>query len=404
MPLAIKAEGLSKRYRLGTVGWRTAVQDLRALWSRRSQAEDPPLAASEIWALRDATFHADQGEVLGIIGRNGAGKSTLLKVLSRVTRQTAGTVYLGGRTASLLEVGTGFHPELTGRDNVFLNGAILGMKRNTIRQRFSDIVDFAGVGPYLDTPVKRYSSGMKVRLGFAVAAHLDADILIVDEVLAVGDFEFQKRCLNRMQEVIDSGRSVVFVSHNMDSVVALTQRCLWIDQGKIKHEGPTAEVVGRYLDGDRRADRYRCPNPTTKIKTNYVEKAEIHHDQHRARIRVTTHFRERRRAAVSLEVRNRRGQVVCTLRDVDTDADRYVKTPGRLTQEVAFSTEHLAPDAYYVTLSLAELGVERLDFQENALAFQVTPPADSTEGGARPGMLRLPHAWTTLDDSQEPHV
>lgn len=203
----------------------------------------------EFWALRDVSFEVGQGEVVGIIGRNGAGKSTLLKVLSRITEPSAGRVTMGGRVASLLEVGTGFHPELTGRENIFLNGAILGMTKQEIRNKFDEIVDFAGVEKFLDTPVKRYSSGMYVRLAFAVAAHLEPEILIVDEVLAVGDASFQKKCLGKMQEVSGKdGRTVLFVSHNMTAVANLCGRIVWLQQGAIKTIGDANSVIAEYLE------------------------------------------------------------------------------------------------------------------------------------------------------------
>ena len=202
----------------------------------------------EFWALKDVSFEVKQGEVIGIVGRNGAGKSTLFKILSRITEPTAGRILLRGRVASLLEVGTGFHPELTGRENIFLNGAILGMGREEIRRKFDEIVAFAQIERFLDTPVKHYSSGMYVRLAFAVAAHLEPDILVVDEVLAVGDAEFQRKCLGKMQEVSRrEGRTVLVVSHNMGVVTSLCTRALWIDQGSICYSGNPEAVVGRYL-------------------------------------------------------------------------------------------------------------------------------------------------------------
>lgn len=202
----------------------------------------------QFWAIRDLSFEVPRGQVVGVIGRNGAGKSTLLKILAQVTEPTEGNAVLRGRIGSLLEVGTGFHPELSGRDNVFLSGAILGMRRSEIRRKFDDIVSFAGVEQFIDTPVKRYSSGMYVRLAFAVAAHLDTDILIVDEVLAVGDMTFQRKCLNRMSELSTEGRTVVFVSHNMAAIHRLCEHCMLLDQGKLVTSGPTSAVVRTYVE------------------------------------------------------------------------------------------------------------------------------------------------------------
>src|SRR5207248_11293275 len=201
----------------------------------------------EIWALRDVSFEVDEGEVLGVIGPNGAGKSTLLKVLTRITTPTSGRAIIRGRVGSLLEVGTGFNPELTGRENVFLNGAILGMKRREIQRKLGDIVEFSGIERFLDTPVKRYSSGMAVRLAFSVAAHLEPEILLVDEVLAVGDAEFQQRCLGRMEDLSGTGRTVVFVSHNMQTINQLCDRAIWLEGGRLHEEGEPSEVVTHYL-------------------------------------------------------------------------------------------------------------------------------------------------------------
>ncbi len=201
------------------------------------------------WALKDISFTVQPGEVLGIIGRNGAGKTTLLKVLTRITEPTSGTAIINGRVASLLEVGTGFHPELTGRENIFLNGSILGMKKVEVTNKFNEIVDFAEIHQFIDTPVKRYSSGMYVRLAFAVAAHLEPEILVIDEVLAVGDAAFQKRCLTKMSEVGREGRTVLFVSHNMPAILRLCTRCILLDNGYLKAMGPTDEIVDRYMQG-----------------------------------------------------------------------------------------------------------------------------------------------------------
>ena len=244
----IAAEDIAKRYRLGERESYAALRDVLASavtapFRRRVRRA----TASEMWALDDVSFTLGRGEVLGLIGANGAGKSTLLKVLSRITDPTRGRVVLRGRVGSLLEVGTGFHPELTGRENIILNGTILGMRRAEIARRFDDIVEFAGVQRFLDTPVKRYSSGMQVRLAFAVAAHLEPEILLVDEVLAVGDAEFQQRCLGKMKDVTREGRTVVFVSHNLAAVRALCPRALVLEKGRLVFDGVTEEAVHRYL-------------------------------------------------------------------------------------------------------------------------------------------------------------
>lgn len=259
MPILI-AENISKQYRLGNVGTGTLAHDLNRFWYKLWGKQDPYLKVGAIndrntksdspyvWALRDINFEVQAGEVLGIIGRNGAGKSTLLKILSRVTSPTTGSIKTKGRIASLLEVGTGFHPELTGRENIFLNGAILGMSREEITKKLDEIIEFSGCSLYIDTPVKRYSSGMKVRLAFAVAAHLEPDILVVDEVLAVGDAEFQKKAVGKMQDITKgTGRTVLFVSHNMESVEQLCTRGLVMDNGHSVFQGGVEEAIGLYL-------------------------------------------------------------------------------------------------------------------------------------------------------------
>ena len=252
---AIKIEGLGKEYRIGAV--RDRNPQLRDAVARAVTAPFRRLAnrgysqggkVERVWALRDVDFEVKRGDTLGIIGRNGAGKSTLLKILSRITEPTTGRVEIYGRVGSLLEVGTGFHPELTGRENVFLNGAILGMTRKEVRAKFDDIVEFSEIGRFVDTPVKRYSSGMYVRLAFAVAAHLEPDILVVDEVLSVGDYTFQKKCLGRMGDVAGRGRTVLFVSHNMGAISTLCSRAVLLDQGRVLEQGPTDKIVTAYVN------------------------------------------------------------------------------------------------------------------------------------------------------------
>jgi lipopolysaccharide transport system ATP-binding protein len=257
MGTVLRGESVSKRYRIGDERHADAtLRDALAHGAKRSLAVArsvatgggrPGRTASTVWALRDVSFDIQAGDVLGIVGRNGAGKSTLLKIISRITEPTSGRVGIKGRIGSLLEVGTGFHPELTGRENVFLYGSVLGMRQSEIRRRFDEIVEFSEVGRFLDTPVKRYSSGMQVRLAFAVAAHLEPDILLVDEVLAVGDVAFQKKCLGRMGEVAGEGRTVIFVSHNMAVMQALCKRGILLDHGSVRFEGSIRDAVALYL-------------------------------------------------------------------------------------------------------------------------------------------------------------
>lgn len=260
MTTAVSFEDIAKQYRVGEVGTGTISRDLERAWARLRGKPDPYGVIGEVndretvggefvWALRDITFDIEEGEVFGIVGRNGAGKSTLLKILSRITAPTAGRVRANGRIASLLEVGTGFQPEFTGRDNIYLNGALLGMTYREITQRLDDIVEFSGCAKYIDTPVKRYSSGMTVRLGFAVAAHLECEIIVVDEVLAVGDAPFQEKCIKRMKEMSADGRTVLFVSHNLQAVEQLCTRACYIERGLLGMIGDVGEAIKRYLVG-----------------------------------------------------------------------------------------------------------------------------------------------------------
>jgi len=263
---AVQFNNISKQYRLGTIGTGTLSHDLNRWWARMQGKEDPFLKIGQVsndlsrndsmyvWALRNINLGVDAGEVVGIIGKNGAGKSTLLKILSRITAPTTGEITGRGRIASLLEVGTGFHPEMTGRENVYMNGSIMGMRKKEIASKFDEIVSFAGVEKYIDTPVKRYSSGMLVRLGFAVAAHLEPEILVVDEVLAVGDAEFQKKCLGKMESISrGEGRTIFFVSHNMAAVDTLCKKAVVLDQGEIKFEGNVKDGIGFYLNNSTHA-------------------------------------------------------------------------------------------------------------------------------------------------------
>ena len=292
MSTAIEFENISKQYRLGLVSTGTLSHDLNRFWQTKVlRREDPYLKVGEVndrtskgksdyvWALKDINFKVEEGDVVGIIGRNGAGKSTLLKLLSRVTAPTTGTIRARGRIASLLEVGTGFHPEMTGRENIYMNGAIMGMTRAEITRKLDEIVDFSGCERYLDTPVKRYSSGMTVRLGFAIAAHLEPEILVVDEVLAVGDAEFQKKAIGKMQDVSKGeGRTVLFVSHNMGAVKNLCKRGIVLNQGQVAFDGGVEEAVGYYTNKDIAKKNWRkqiCDesrlNPTKDVQFLMVE-------------------------------------------------------------------------------------------------------------------------------------
>ncbi len=286
--IVLDIENVSKQYRLGEVGTGTLQHDLKRWWANVRGKEDPYLKIGEtndrtakgdsdyVWALNDINFQVEQGQAVGIIGRNGAGKSTLLKLLSRVTKPTTGSIKYKGRIASLLEVGTGFHPEMTGRENIYLNGAILGMTRKEITRKFDEIVDFAGVERYIDTPVKRYSSGMYVRLAFAVAAHLESEILIVDEVLAVGDAEFQKKCLGKMNDVTQGeGRTVLFVSHNMTAVKELCNTGVLMKYGEVSYKGNMLESILEYQKDYELSNSYQSHNLEEAIGNQNIKILEF---------------------------------------------------------------------------------------------------------------------------------
>ncbi len=320
MNSAIKVENLSKIYRLGEIGTGTLNKDIeRFVKTKIFKKEDPFLTIGEVndketkgksdfvYSLKDVNFDIKQGDAVGIIGRNGAGKSTLLKVLSRVTTPTSGKINIKGRVASLLEVGTGFHPELTGRENIFLNGAILGMRKKEIDRKFDEIVDFSGVERYIDTPVKRYSSGMYVRLAFAVAAHLESEILIVDEVLAVGDAEFQKKCLGKMSDVSKGeGRTVLFVSHNLPSIRRLCNNCIYLENGQLNSQGSTDEILKLYNEKDLKFNEFKVE--INDLKAHKIAGFSI--------------------SEISLE--NSRGQI---LDNINTDHDIYIHIKTHVSKE-----------------------------------------------------------------------
>jgi lipopolysaccharide transport system ATP-binding protein len=279
--LAIKAENISKQYMLGEIGTGTLSHDLNRIWNKLHKKKDPFFDYSEendrtiksssnyVWSLKGINFEIKQGDAVGLIGKNGAGKSTLLKLLSKITRPTTGSIKVNGRISSLLEVGTGFNPEMTGLENIYLNGAILGMTKNEIKKNIDEIIDFSGVARYIDTPLKRYSSGMYIRLAFAVAAHLESEILIFDEVLAVGDLDFQKKCLNKMQDIsIGQNRTIIFVSHNLSSVKQLCNSGILLENGSIKKTGPIDDVIDTYINSTKKSESTVVFNSETKRSGN----------------------------------------------------------------------------------------------------------------------------------------
>jgi lipopolysaccharide transport system ATP-binding protein len=390
----ISVENVGKAYRLGVIGGGTLQGDFARWWARVRRKPDPllrvgsPVGAGErgqvVWALRDVCLEAEPGQVVGIIGRNGAGKSTLLKILSRVTAPSVGTVRMKGRVGSLLEVGTGFHPELTGRENIFLNGAMLGMRKAQIRSRLEEIVEFAEVGEYLDTPVKRYSSGMYVRLAFAVAAHLEPEILLVDEVLAVGDVMFQRKCIGKMSDVAHGGRTVLFVSHNMGSVSRLCTSAVLLEAGRIVMRGPVNDVVGRYLtvdassgatdlaavrertgDGRARFTRAVTRNAAGDECDTFTIGDDIAFD-------LEMDFLEPvREGRMSLQVNSASGIPVYHLVAVDSDFP-LLQLEDRVAVRVTLRDQRLYPGEYFVSLWLADSGYGALDRVSQAFKFTVT--------------------------------
>ena len=371
----------------------------------------------EFWALKDISFEVAAGEVIGIIGRNGAGKSTLLKILSRITEPTAGRVTLGGRVASLLEVGTGFHPELSGRENIYLNGAILGMPRLEIRQKFDQIVAFAQIEKFLDTPVKRYSSGMYVRLAFAVAAHLEPEILVVDEVLAVGDAEFQRKCLGKMEEVSKrDGRTVVVVSHNMGVVTSLCTRALWLDQGSIRDHGAPEAVVSHYLAG-------AAPSQSRLIRLDDMHRESWLGDdrlrfdrlewlcplplQHGERARIRLHFETHAPlSGVSVIVGfNSPGGTRLLSYHMDHKATRRdLVHPGKYSVDLIVDPLTLGPDIYNVDVGSRSGDLHPLDFIRDCAQLEVVagPSTPASIAQRFPG-VRLEGTWSwdpALQDSK----
>ncbi len=411
MARSIQVDNLSKQYRLGKLHHETMLQEtvvnlLKHPFRRvRSKVET-------VWAVKDVSFTVDEGEVVGIIGRNGAGKSTLLKLLSKITYPTSGQIRVKGRVSSLLEVGTGFHEELTGRENVFLNGSILGMKKRDIVSRLDQIVDFAGIERFIDTPIKRYSTGMKLRLGFAVAAHLEPDVLFVDEVLAVGDADFQKKCLDAMDSMRSGGRTVLFVSHNMAAIDNLCPRAIWIDAGGIKRDGATKDVIREYLSsfarsvgaghdlssiesrGGNGAVRYTGiefldgeGNPTNLVRSGEPLRASL---RYHAREEVhNPHF--------GFQIYSSTGTLVTTL---STWANRVEmlhlpEGDGRINLEI--ESLNLMPARYYISLWIMAVGDVRYDVIDHCVALDVeTSDVYDTGRGLDPryGVVFVPGEWS----------
>ena len=431
--IAIRIEGLGKCYQLGqtvdlTRTFRETLQTLPQFFARKAvrsarklaagagranmakmpkSVSNPRIEGNNFWALRDINLEIKKGAAVGIIGRNGAGKSTLLKILSRITAPTRGRVELHGRVGALLEVGTGFHSELTGRENIYLNGAILGMAKQEIRSKFDEIVDFAGIGDHLDTPVKRYSSGMRVRLGFAVAAHLETDILIVDEVLSVGDAEFRHKCIGKMEDIATGGRTVIFVSHSMGAMAQLCHEAFWLDSGSMLRHGPAREIIDAYLTSTAAfKNRLEWPSGLANpgVKDFHFRSVEISQQgsgdsgtlEYESEISVQliyelSHAFDRFR--VGFQVSYGDGTpVFYTFNLDDPKADRK-RTAGVHVSKCTIPDHFLNAGRYYVSVFADVPGDRYLCKSENLLSFQVEVTQSTTVELVRPGVIRPRLDW-----------
>jgi lipopolysaccharide transport system ATP-binding protein len=394
--IAVKIENLSKQYRLGLVSSRTLSHDLNRWWQMNIlRNEDPYLKVGEtndrsvkgksdyVWALKDINLEIREGEVLGIIGKNGAGKSTLLKILSKVTAPTTGAIKARGRIASLLEVGTGFHQEMTGRENIFMNGAILGMKKSEIKKKLDEIIDFAGVERYIDTPVKRYSSGMLVRLGFAVAAHLEPEILIVDEVLAVGDAEFQKKAIGKMQEVSQQkGRTVLFVSHNMGAIKDLCSKGILLQNGIIGFEGIVGETIDKYLFVYVRNEHSKWEKKSGKSSQININHVEIRDKLNRPSDTIGTGDNFSIQIGVDSKITSKNTVFAIQFNDVygnpvlttsNSDSNNHIDTiePGEFHYRIDFDENLFMPGTYRLIIACFESGRKLYDIIENEITIKI---------------------------------
>jgi len=420
MSVAIRVEEVGKRYRIG------AREPYRTLREALRQAATAPFrqlsgggsshGAETIWALDGVSFAVAEGEIVGLVGRNGCGKSTLLKILSRVTEPTRGAVSLRGRVGSLLEVGTGFHPELTGRENVYLHGAILGMRRAEIDRKFDEIVAFAEISAFLDTPVKRYSSGMFTRLGFSIAAHLDTEILLVDEVLAVGDVGFQRKCVQKMESVAQGGRTVIFVSHNVSAITRLCPRAILLDHGTLVADGPAHAVMSHYLQAGYGAsaerewdDIARAPgDDVVRLQAIRVRAADgtvsdALDVRQPCAVELTFVVAEGgHRLVPNLQLTNEDGAIVFVSHEIDSPWYRQPRPPGRYVTRAIIPPNLLAEGTFVVSAGVHGMDpVQVRVYERDAAAFQVVDPlaGDSARGdygGQMPGVVRPLLRWKTI--------
>jgi homopolymeric O-antigen transport system ATP-binding protein len=406
--LALSVCKLSKRFRIGEYTSATTLRE--AIVGVAGSVLRHDEERRYLWALKDVSFEVQQGEVLGIVGRNGAGKSTLLKLLSRITYPTSGSLKVAGRVASLLEVGTGFHDELTGRENIYLNGSILGMKRREINQRLDEIVEFSGIGRQIDTPIKRYSSGMRLRLGFAVAAHLSPDILLVDEVLAVGDADFQKKCLDAMDGMRTSGRTVLFVSHNMAAVEHLCSRCIWIEAGQVRADSDARSVVSEYMKTFAQASSGKIDLTEIETRTGNGEGRFTHFEFLNERGEIKNVIRSGDKLTMRLYYRANKtlidlviginilteyGTLLTSINNWATGDDIPIVNVGDGYADLEIDCLNLQPGRFYLSLWLGKYH-HQMDVLKNCIAFDVEA-ADCYGSGRgiepRFGLIYLPSRW-----------
>lgn len=407
----IEIEGLSKRYRLGQSGHKQLLGGALHAICRRYLGKEV-VQTESIWALRDVTLKVRSGEVLGIIGRNGSGKSTLLKVLSKITRATSGRIRVNGRVAALLEVGTGFHEELTGRENVFLNGAILGMTRREMIAKFDEIIAFAGVEKFVDTPIKRYSSGMRLRLGFGIAAHLEPAILMVDEVLAVGDAGFQRKCLKAMEDMQSSGKTVLFVSHNLAAIANLCSRVIWINNGRIEKDGPPGEIIQAYLASFPGADNRNYDFRTLDLRKGNGD-VRLTHMEFKTRsgeskktifsgdsLIVRLHFEAYEGIAqphFGFRIYTETGVLLSEISTWGTGFAFQSLSPGPGYIDLAIDLLNLMPGRHTITLWIAGIGPIWYDLLEHCASFDVEASNYYKSGRgieSRFGLMFLPGYWS----------
>ena len=412
MSIAIRATGLSKHYTIARARQRHdtlrdhITEGVKSVFRRRVAGSD----VETVWALRDVSFDVKPGEMVGLVGRNGAGKSTLLKLLSRITHPTSGRAEIYGRVGSLLEVGTGFDRELTGGENIYLSGAILGMKKAEIDRKFDEIVAFAEIEKFIATPVKRYSSGMYLRLAFAVAAHLDPEVLLLDEVLAVGDAAFQKRCLGKMQEVAGGGRTILFVSHNMAAITRFCSRCIWIDGGEVRADGKTEEIVASYLASGVRnsGEMVFSDHPDQAPGSEYVRLAAIRVRDNAGRVTATIdaqqsfvleiEYRVLRRTSglrVGLTILAPDGSALLSSTDLDAGHDELAREPGSYVSRCTIAGDFLNYGQYFVSVGADFPMIQSHFFCDRGLGFMVerTGGIGGHIPDARSGMLRMRLPW-----------